>query len=98
MPSAANIRLEDQAEENRGEQAWISKALLTSRTIIAGRQVTDRLAQDVIAKLLLLEQEDPKGLITVYVNSPGGSADSGFAMYDAMKMVSCPVRTVAVGL
>lgn len=98
MPSAADIRLEDQADENQGEQGWISKALLKSRTIIAGRQVTDRLAQDVIAKLLLLEQEDPKAPITVFVNSPGGSADSGFAMYDAMKMVSCPVRTVAVGL
>lgn len=98
MPSAANIRNEDQAEESKGEQGWMSRALLKSRTIIAGRQVTDQLAQSVITKLLLLEQEDPKALITVYVNSPGGSADSGFAMYDAMKMVSCPIRTVAIGL
>lgn len=85
-------------DENKGGGAWMSKALMESRTIIAGKQVTDRLAQDVITRLLLLEQNDPKAPIHVYVNSPGGSADSGFAMYDMMKFVSCPVVTVATGL
>jgi ATP-dependent Clp protease protease subunit len=48
--------------------------------------------------LLILENRDPKASITVYINSPGGSADSGFAMYDMMRFVRCPVKTVVNGL
>jgi ATP-dependent Clp protease protease subunit len=84
--------------EGKGDQGWMSRALMKSRTIICSRQVTDEMAEEVITRLLLLEQEDPKGRITVYINSPGGSADSGFAVYDALKMVSCPILTVVVGL
>jgi len=85
-------------EDGKGDQAWMSRALMKSRTIICSRQVSDEMAEDVITRLLLLEQEDAKGRITVYINSPGGSADSGFAIYDALKMVSCPVQTLVVGL
>ncbi len=99
MPRSADIVLcEDTKEDGKGDHGWMSKALLKSRTLIAGRQVTDQMAQDVITRLLLLEQEDPKAPVTVYINSPGGSADSGFAIYDMMKMIRCPVQTVAVGL
>lgn len=85
-------------EGPRERWTWLSRALLESRTILVGREITDRLAQDVVARLLLLEQQDPQGRITVFLNSPGGSADGGFAMYDVMKLVRCPIRTVAVGL
>ena len=100
MPIEALSQLEagKEKEETKSDPAWMSRALMKSRTIIAGRQVTDRMAQDVITRLLLLEQEDPRSPITVIINSPGGSADSGFAMYDAMKMVACPIRTLVVGL
>ena len=98
MPLEADNLSEESKEDTRGDQAWMSRALMKSRTIIISREVTDRMAQDVITRLLLLEQEDPKAPITVYINSPGGSADSGFAIYDAMKMISCPIRNVVVGL
>ena len=95
---ASQLEAGKEKEETKSDPAWMSRALMKSRTIIAGRQVTDRMAQDVITRLLLLEQEDPRSPITVIINSPGGSADSGFAMYDAMKMVACPIRTLVVGL
>lgn len=99
MPKSADILLcEDNKEDGKGSHSWMTRALLKSRTLIAGRQVTDKMAEDVITGLLLLDQEDPKAPVTVYINSPGGSADSGFAIYDMMKMIRCPVQTVAVGL
>ncbi|MBN2492216.1 MAG: ATP-dependent Clp protease proteolytic subunit [Planctomycetes bacterium] len=98
MPTDANDSMDSARSDSKGEQSWMSRALMKSRTIVASRQVSDRMAQDLITRLLLLEQDDGKAPITVYINSPGGSADSGFAIYDTMKIVSCPIRTVVVGL
>jgi ATP-dependent Clp protease protease subunit len=76
----------------------IEDRLLESRTILVGEEVSDALYRKIASTLLVLEQKDPNGLITVLVNSPGGSADSGFAMYDLLRFTSCPVRTIANGL
>ncbi len=72
--------------------------LLESRTIIVEGPVNDKMYRAVVARLLYLEMKDSKAEITVLVNSPGGSADSGFGIYDAMKFISCPVRTICNGL
>jgi ATP-dependent Clp protease, protease subunit len=76
----------------------IEDRLLESRTILVGEEVTDLLYRKVAAALLVLEEKDPKAPIHVLINSPGGSADSGFAMYDLLRFTSCPVRTIANGL
>jgi ATP-dependent Clp protease protease subunit len=86
-----------ETEEDKS-MALLENKLLKHRTILVSDQVNRDLVEKVVAKILLLEAEDPKKMITVYVNSPGGDADSGFAIYDAMKFVSCPVRTVCAGL
>lgn len=52
----------------------------------------------LIRQLRYLQYEDPGALVTLYINSPGGSVDSGMALYDVMQAVSCPIRTVCVGL
>ena len=49
-------------------------------------------------QLRYLQRQDPEASITLYINSPGGSVDSGMALYDVMQAVSCPIRTVCVGL
>src|SRR5476651_1484399 len=72
--------------------------LLESRTILVEGPVSDKMFHSVVARLLYLEQKDAKAEITVFVNSPGGSADSGFGIYDAMKFISCPIRTICTGL
>lgn len=52
----------------------------------------------LIRELRYLQRQDPEGEITLYINSPGGGVDSGLALYDVMQAISCPIRTVCVGL
>ncbi len=83
--------------EKSGSDA-IEVKLLESRTILVEGPVTDRMYRAVVARLLFLETKDPKAGITIMVNSPGGSADSGFGIYDAMRFVACPITVVCAGL
>lgn len=53
---------------------------------------------DLCRQLRYLQREDPDGEITMYINSPGGEVDSGLALYDVMKGISCPIRTVCLGV
>ncbi len=83
----------------RGERAYdIYSRLLKDRIIFIGEQVSDHLANLVIAELLFLEKEDPDADIDIYINSPGGSVSAGLAMYDVMQMIKCDVATLCVGL
>ena len=72
--------------------------LLDERIIFLGDEVNDDVANIVISKLLYLQSEDPKKDITMYINSPGGSVVSMWAMIDTMNLISCDVSTVCVGL
>jgi ATP-dependent Clp protease, protease subunit len=76
---------------------WGDK-LLEARTIIIAEEVSDVLYRKVATTLTLLERKDAKAPITVFINSPGGSADSGFAIYDLFRFTSCPIITVANGV
>lgn len=74
------------------------RLLLRQRTIIIAKPVDRTLMERVTASLLVLDGRSPQKLITVFVNSPGGDADSGFAIYDAMRFVKAPLRTICSGL
>jgi len=74
------------------------KELLNSRSIIISEEVSEELAQKVYAQLLVLNQRSKELPIYVYVNSPGGDADSGFGIYDMMRFVDAPVITIVAGL
>ena len=52
----------------------------------------------VIRDLLHLQRQDSTTPITLYINSPGGEVQSGLALYDVMQAVSCPIRTVCLGM
>ena len=83
---------------HRGERRWgLFDRLLKDRIIFLGDEVTDDLANVVVAQMLFLESEDPDKEITLYINSPGGSVTAGFAIYDTMQYVRCPVATICVG-
>lgn len=88
----------DREEKDDRDFGRIDRLLLDSRCVVISREVSDRLADRVIKHLLVLEARDAKAPITVYVNSPGGSADSGFAIYDMLRFVAPPVRTICSGL
>jgi ATP-dependent Clp protease protease subunit len=83
----------------RGERAFdIYSRLLGHRVVFLGRPVDDELANLVVAQLLHLESEDADKPISLYINSPGGSADGMFAIYDAMQHVRPDVETTCIGM
>jgi ATP-dependent Clp protease protease subunit len=85
--------------DGRGERAYdIFSLLLKERIIFLGTAVSDVSANLVVAQLLYLNSQDPKQTISLYINSPGGSVYAGLAIYDAMRLISAPVSTVAVGV
>jgi ATP-dependent Clp protease, protease subunit len=81
-----------------GERAYdIYSRLLKERIIFLGGQISDHIANLVIAQLLFLESEDPKKDICLYINSPGGSATATLAIIDTMNYIKPDVSTVCVG-
>ena len=82
----------------RGERAFdIYSRLLKERIIFLGTQVTDDIANLIIAQLLFLEADDPDKDITFYINSPGGSVTAGLAIYDTMQYIKCDIATLCMG-
>ena len=82
-----------------GERAYdIYSRLLKDRIIFLGGPIVDQVANSVIAQLLLLEHEDQKKDIKLYLNTPGGSVTAGLAIYDTMQHVKAPVSTMCVGM
>ena len=61
-------------------------------------EVNDATASLVVAQMLYLESENPDKDIQLYINSPGGSVTSGFAIYDTMNFVKCDVSTICIGM
>jgi ATP-dependent Clp protease protease subunit len=83
----------------RGERAYdIYSRLLKDRIVMLGSQVDDNVAGLLTAQLLHLEAEDPDKDICLYINSPGGSMTSMFAIYDTMQYVKPDVATVCLGM
>ena len=76
----------------------VYQRLLRERIVWLGSEVRDENANAICAKILLLAAEDPDKDIYLYINSPGGSVDSGMAIYDTMNWISNDVATVAMGL
>ena len=85
-------------QTGRGERAYdIFSRLLKDRIVFLGTQVTDEIANLVIAQMLFLESEDPEKDIHFYINSPGGSVSAGLAIYDTMQYIRPPVSTLCLG-
>ena len=83
-------------EESQDTDNLASK-LLKSRTVVISQQVDAKLTSKVLSQLVLLEQESDDQPITVFINSPGGEIFSGFAIFDMLNFISCPVTTIVTG-
>lgn len=82
-----------------GERAYdIYSRLLKDRIVFIGDEISDPLANLVIAQVLFLEKENPDADIDVYINSPGGSVTAGLAIYDTLTHVTCDIATTCVGV
>lgn len=86
-------------QTSKGERSYdIYSRLLKDRIVILGTQVTDEVANSLIAQFLFLEVDNPEKDIHFYINSPGGSVSAGMAIYDFMQFVKCDVATYCMGM
>jgi len=86
-------------ETSRGYEAIsILDDMFSRRQINCVTEINSESVNSIIMQLLRLEEEDPNAEITIFINSPGGSVRDGLALYDVMKAISCPIRTVCMGV
>ena len=85
-------------DTGRGERSMdIYSRLLKDRIIFIGTEITDQVANVVVAQLLFLRMEDPKKDVHVYINSLGGYITCGLAIYDSLLWMGCDVNTYCIG-
>lgn len=85
-------------ESSRGERTFdIFSRLFRERIIFLGTEIDDEIANIIVAQLLLLDSENPEKDIMLYINSPGGSVTSGFAIYDTIQHIRANVSTICMG-
>ncbi len=86
-------------ESSRGLDSFsILDEMLSNREINCVTEINEESVNSMIMQMLYLEKEDPSAEITVYINSPGGSVQDGLALYDVMQAISCPIRTICMGM
>jgi ATP-dependent Clp protease protease subunit len=86
-------------QTSRGERYFdIYSRLLKDRIIFLGTPIDDTVANLIMAQLLHLESDDPDKDVYLYINSPGGSITSLFAIYDTMQYIKPDVNTVCMGM
>jgi len=89
---------DDRCADEKDDRDQMSLRLLKARTIVIADTIDKKVAQKVINQLLLLEQEDAEEAIKVFINSPGGDVDAGYAIFDMLRFVPPPVKTVCTGI
>lgn len=85
------------AKKSNGETDKITEKMLKTRTILLSGEINKELAEKTIRQLLLLENmnDDP---IKIFIDSPGGDADAGYAIFDMIRFVKPPVLNIGMGL
>lgn len=85
-------------DTGRGERSMdIYSRLLKDRIVFIGTDITDHVANVVVAQLLFLRMEDPKKDVHVYINSVGGYITAGLAIYDTLMWMGCNINTYCIG-
>lgn len=85
-------------DTGRGERSMdIYSRLLKDRIIFIGTEISDHVANVVVAQLLFLRMEDPKKDIHIYINSVGGYITAGLAIYDTLQWLGCNINTYCIG-
>jgi ATP-dependent Clp protease, protease subunit len=78
-------------------QMDVFSRLAKDRILVLGTQVTDEVANQLVAQMLFLSADDPNKDITLFINSPGGSVSAGMAIFDTMQYIPCDVATTCFG-
>ncbi len=90
-------------ESEKKEQASkmpdsVAEKFMKTRQIILSGEINKELAEKIVSQLLVLEADDAEKPIYMYIDSPGGDVDAGFAIFDTIRFISCPVVLVGMGL
>ena len=86
-------------QTSAGERSYdIYSRLLEDRIIFITGEITDAVANTVVAQLIYLEAKNPDKDISLYINSPGGSVTAGMAIYDTINYIKCDVSTICIGM
>jgi ATP-dependent Clp protease protease subunit len=95
------MNMQEEPQENqpapRTEDTLFFQRMLKTRSILLCGEINKQLAEKVIRQLILLEAESAEG-IRVFIDSPGGDADAGYAVFDMMRFVKPPVTMIGMGL
>jgi ATP-dependent Clp protease protease subunit len=88
---------EEKQEENRKSESNLIEKILKTRNILLSGEINKSLGERIIRQLILLEDQgdDP---IKVFIDSPGGDADAGFAIFDMMRFIKPEVVIIGMGL
>lgn len=78
-------------------ESFAEKFLKTRQIILSG-EVNKELAEKIVKQLFIMEADSSERPVYIYIDSPGGDVDSGFAIFDAIRFISCPVYIVGIGL
>ena len=87
----------EEEKKNKTQDVGLSEKLMKTRSVMISGEINKDAADDFAQRMLVLDSlsQDP---IYVYINSPGGDVDSGFAIYDMIRYVESPVTVVGMGL
>ena len=98
--SLYNSPLFDDEEDEKKQKApeQFSEKFLKTRQIILTGEINKELANSIVRQLLILDSEDEKTPIYMYIDSPGGDVDAGFAIFDMIRFINAPVYLIGMGL
>ena len=98
MTEFSNSRLLADDAGGKSLAAHVSIKLLEKRTLMVTGDINRRLAQTIMSELVLLAEKDADKPIKMFINSPGGDVDAGFAMFDVVRFIPTPVHMICAGL
>jgi ATP-dependent Clp protease protease subunit len=91
----------DEGQEKEGKEggdALLLSKMLKTRTILLSGEINKELAERTIRQILLLEDMSGEEPIRIFIDSPGGDADAGYAVFDMIRFIDPPVWTIGMGL
>jgi ATP-dependent Clp protease protease subunit len=88
---------EEEKKEKKGASEGLMDKLLKTRQIVVSGEVNEELVEKIVKQLLILDADSDKP-IYLYIDSPGGSIDDGFGLYDMIRFINAPVYTIGMGL
>lgn len=99
MYKSFGTSMEKEEKEKKGETEAneLSSKFLKTRQIILSGEINKELAEKIARQLLILEA-DSSDPIRLFIDSPGGDADAGFAIFDMIRFINAPVYTIGMGL